>query len=114
MDVTNVLRMLNFNPELTQRINDAANRVLPEVAEIRTKGDAINVLQRHGIGTDVIGKVKSYANHPLASIAAKAMGVNLTQIKSDLAELTNESAPTTGHISNGSIDKFRSGLNQLR
>lgn len=106
--------MLNFNPELTQRLSEATNKVLPEVTGVQSKSDAIGILQKHGIGADVISKVSAYANHPLAGLAAKAMGVNLTQIKSDLAELTNENAPTTVSVSNSNIDKFRSGLNQLR
>lgn len=82
-------------------------------SKIQTKEDAIRELQKlrnNGLPPDIINKVNSYIDSPVANTAMNLLGINKSDFKNGLQAITRSDLPSTST----SYSALLQGIDQLK
>lgn len=110
MDVTQILKQFNIDPDKAQQAWAVAKQM---GAGVHTKEQALKVLAEKGIDSNALNKIGGYLNSPMAGIVASMTGVNLEKVRADFNSLIG-SAPTTKITPVDTSDKLTKYKNALR
>lgn len=135
VNIQQILNSLNVNPAMQNKVMQAWQAASEMSAGVHTKEQALGVLRNNGVDGGAMKKISKYINHPMAGVAAKMVGVNITELRSDfnsLAELLGTSSPQVPTTSNAQaptsastkitpistsgndpLAKYKNGLQQL-
>lgn len=110
-------QMMRLNPEQSKKLQEAWQQANQAAQNVSTQEEAFNILQKAGIKTDFLAKVKGYLNNPMANIIAGMAGIDLNKLRMGLDTLAGGN---TGRINavvknpGNKLDKLRQGLAQLK
>lgn len=117
MNAATVAKWLNLSPERATALEKAWDVASTAAAGVKSKEDAMRVLAEKNIGGDVLDKAAGYLNNPIANVAAKAVGINLEQMRNDINSLRG-AQPTMSvppaQQQDTQMDILRRGLQQLK
>ena len=113
MDVTQILKQFNVDPDKAQQAWAVAKQM---GAGVHTKEQALKVLADKGIDKNALNKISGYLKSPMAGVVASMAGGTLEKIRADFNSLIG-SAPTTKttsvDTSSDKLAKYKNALRQL-
>ena len=115
-------QVMRLNPEQAKKLQEAWQQANQAAQNINTQEEAFNILQKAGIKTDFLAKVKSYLNNPMANIIAGMAGIDLNKLRMGLDTLAGGNTSRIHNTQNNTVvknpgnklDKLRQGLAQLK
>jgi hypothetical protein len=111
MDVQQILKQLNINPQQAMKAWSMAQQM---GAGVKTKEQAMRVLAEKGIDKAKLQQIGTYINSPMADMIGSMAGVNVTKIRQDFNSLLEDKPATTiTPINSDAMSKYKNGLKQL-
>jgi len=112
MDITQMMKQFNINPQQAKQAWAAAQQM---GAGVKTKEQAMKLLAEKGIDQCTLQKIGGYINSPMADMLGGMMGVNVEKVRKDFNSLLNDKPSNVPAISGSSdiLSKYRKGLKQL-
>ena len=110
MDVMQILKQLNINPQQAQKAWAMAQQM---GAGVKTKEQAMKVLAEKGIDKAQLQKMSAYINSPMADMIGNMAGVNVAKIRQDFNSLLEDKPTTVITPVDNSLSKYKKGLQQL-